>query len=517
MFTAIPTFFNDGKGDNYGVVSKLEGTLLLSRSTFPYFMLVAFEGGGPVRALILLLASPFLFLLESLSLESISLKIMIFISMAGLKVTDVKAVAKAVLPRFFLKDLRASAFKKFSCSSRHGKKYVVTLCPRIIVEAFLREYLNVDGVFGAELRIFDGYCTGFVSSPVLMSGFCEAESLTLAIGDDTSINSGFCDASKSPCDSFTSLFQRRFIVAVEDDLSPLQRKDYPRPLIFHDGRLVVKPTPLNCLAILLWIPIGLLIAIFRLLAAKLLPCKLGLVAAAATGMKIRAKFHTCHPRDINNLPFNNNTNKNPCTLYVCSHRTLIDPVMVANVLQRPVTAVTYSLSWVSEMLSPIRTVRLSRDRVKDGEAMRGLLKKGDLVVCPEGTTCREPYLLRFSPLFSEVAEVIVPVAVEAKGSLFYGTSVRGQKGLDSFFFLMNPRPEYHLEFLEKIIVGTQLSASPSIINGDYCKPSSFEIANRVQRLIGDAFGFECTNLTRRDKYRMLAGNDGIDPRMRIHN
>ncbi|KAK9102463.1 hypothetical protein Sjap_019717 [Stephania japonica] len=449
MFTAIPTFFNDGKGDNYGVVSKLEGTLLLSRNTFPYFMLVAFEGSGPVRALMLLLASPFLFLLESLSLESISLKVMIFISMAGLKVTDVKAVAKAVLPRFFLKDLRASAFKKFSCSSRHGKKYIVTLCPRIMVEAFVREYLNVDGVFGAELRTFDEYCTGFVSSPGLVLGFCESESLTLAIADDTLFNSGFRDTFNSACDSCTYLFQvflngqytflalkhfnsifvsndslkwsfvvtqRRLIVAVEDDPSPLQRKNYPRPLIFHDGRLVAKPTPLNCLAILLWIPIGLLIAIFRLLVAKLLPCKLGLVAAAATGMKIRAKFHTCHPRDINNRPFSNNTNKNPCTLYVCSHRTLIDPVMVATVLQRPVTTVTYSLSWVSEFLSPIRTVRLSRDRVKDGEAMRGLLEKGDLVVCPEGTTCREPYLLRFSPLFSEVAEVIVPVAVEAKGA-----------------------------------------------------------------------------------------------------
>lgn len=75
---------------------------------------------------------------------------------------------------------------------------------------------------------------------------------------------------------------------------------------------------------------------------------------------------------------------NKGVLFVCTHRTLLDPVVLSTVLQRSIPAVTYSLSRLSEILSPIPTVRLTRIRDVDAEKIKKELSKGDLVVCPEG-------------------------------------------------------------------------------------------------------------------------------------
>lgn len=268
----------------------------------------------------------------------------------------------------------------------------------------------------------------------------------------------------------------------------MPKNKYPKPLIFHDGRLAFLPTPLATLAMFMWLPPGIILAIFRLLVGIYLPYKLAIFFGCISGVTIQAKG--CDPTG-------RKTGKG--VLYVCTHRTLLDPVFLSTSLGKSLTAVTYSLSKVSEIIAPIKTFRLTRDRKIDGETMEKLLSEGDLVVCPEGTTCREPYLLRFSSLFAELTEDIVPVAIDTRVNMFYGTTASGLKCLDPIFFLMNPRPAYFIHVLGK--VPREMTCAGG--------KTSHEVANYIQRQLGDALGFECTSLTRKDKYLMLAGNEGL--------
>ena len=273
--------------------------------------------------------------------------------------------------------------------------------------------------------------------------------------------------------------------------SVMTRDKYPKPLVFHDGRLAFFPTPSAILAMFLWLPLGIFLAIYRICIGIFLPYKMANLLGIWSGIDIKLKGE-----DINH--HSELGNKRKGVLYACSHRTLLDPVFLCTTLGRSLTAVTYSLSKTSEIIAPIRTVRLTRDRKKDGETMQRLLSEGDLVVCPEGTTCREPYLLRFSSLFAELADEIVPVAMYTHVSMFYGTTASGLKCLDPIFFLMNPRPSYHIHLLGK------LPKELTCAGGRSC----CEVANYIQRQLADALGFECTTFTRRDKYMMLAGNEG---------
>ncbi|OAY69112.1 putative glycerol-3-phosphate acyltransferase 3 [Ananas comosus] len=480
LYSKLQHYSSLDKNSNQVVVCDVEGGLLRSQSKFPYFMLVALEGGGLLRGLLLLVLYPLLCCVS----DELGLKIMVFVSFCGIKKKGFR-VGRSVLPKFFLEDVGLEGFEALNKGS---KKVCVSEMPRVMVEGFLKDYLEVDVVIGRELKEFHGYYTGFMEEEAkVREGFDLKELIKIEELKDIDIV-GFSSSTKI------------YLVGEKDKRvwHPLPREKHPRPLIFHDGRIAFKPTPTNTTFMFMWLPFGLILAILRLIIGVSLPYKVSTPVLALTGMKWRLKG--VHPSNL--LPqssSDHHASKQHGQLYVCNHRTLIDPIYVSIMLNKPVRAVTYSLSRVSEILSPIKTVRLTRNREKDGNMMAKKLSQGEsVVVCPEGTTCREPYLLRFSPLFTELSDEIVPVALNVHVSMFYATTAGGSKSLDPLYYLMNPSMCYEVELLEKV--------DTSVVRKGEC--SSIDMANHVQREIGKALGFECTMLTRKDKYMILAGNDG---------
>ncbi|KAK4432709.1 putative glycerol-3-phosphate acyltransferase 3 [Sesamum alatum] len=463
------------------LIFNVETALLRSSSLFPYFFLVAFEAGSPIRAFIFLILYPFI----TLCRDDHALKLMVMICFFGLSKERFRE-GRAVLPKFFLENVGRESFEVL----RRGKKTVgVSNLPQVMVESFLRDHLDIDYVVGKELKVFCGYFVGLMEE---RRELVPDNVLSNAVGISGCKNKKYFD-----CPWFAHC-KEIYLVSEQErrNWHQLPSNSYTKPLIFHDGRLAFRPSFLSALAMFMWLPMGFTLGILRTLIAITLPLGIAIPLMHITGIKLRVS----KPESSSNSSSKGNDDKAKRTLYVCNHKTLLDPILVSYATRSTtLTAVTYSLSRMSEIISPIRTVRLTRHKDQDAELMHKLLSQSDLVVCPEGTTCREPYLLRFSPLFSEISNDVFLVAVNCHVSMFYGTTARGLKFLDPLFFLMNPWPSYSGRFL-----GMTRS------NGDAdAKKSRFEVADFVQSEIAKALGFTCTKLTRKDKYLILAGNDGV--------
>lgn len=136
------------------LIFDVEGALLKCGSVFPYLMLVAFEAGGLVRAILLILAYPLVWLVGA----KVGLEIMVMICFCGVKAKSFR-VGRAVLPKFLLEKVGSEVFQVLN---KGGKKVGVSCLPRVMVESFLKEYLEIDVVVARELKVFSGYYSGFM-------------------------------------------------------------------------------------------------------------------------------------------------------------------------------------------------------------------------------------------------------------------------------------------------------------------------------------------------------------------
>lgn len=167
--------------EKHTVVADMDGTLLIGRSSFPYFALIAFEVGGVLRLLFYVLLAPLAGLLYYFVSESAGIQVLIFAAMAGMKVSNIESVARAVLPKFYAGDLHPESWRVFSSC---GRRCVLTANPRIMVEPFLKEFLGADMVLGTEIGVYKGRATGLVSKEGILVGKKKADALKKAFGDE---------------------------------------------------------------------------------------------------------------------------------------------------------------------------------------------------------------------------------------------------------------------------------------------------------------------------------------------
>ncbi|XP_059670611.1 glycerol-3-phosphate acyltransferase RAM2-like [Cornus florida] len=220
--------FSSTRREKQTLVTDMDGTLLRGRSSFPYFALVAFEVGGVLRLLFLLLASPLAGLLYYFILESAGIRVLIFATFAGMKVADIESVARAVPPKFYSSDLHPEAWRVFSSC---GRRCVLTANPRVMAEAFLKDYLGADMVLGTEIGVYKGSATGLVCAPGIVVGKNKAMALNKAFSDTCMPEIGLGDRKTDApfmklCKNCFKTLHLRSVTGLAEDIVPALFSDF---------------------------------------------------------------------------------------------------------------------------------------------------------------------------------------------------------------------------------------------------------------------------------------------------
>jgi len=296
-------------------------------AAFPPYFLVAVEAGGYLRGLVLLALYPVLHVLP----HGGRARAMAFVSFCGLRRDEAARIGRAVLPKLFSREapplgMGMRGVEALNALPKEVKLVAVSRTfPTVMVEAFLKEYVGFHAVAGRELKGGPRYLTGAMAD--------ELDPERLA----------------------------RVLKQTERAASCA----YPKPVVFHDGRLAFTPTPAAALAMYIYFPFAVALAVIRIAIYVLLPWRLSSVVAGLTGVRVRVIGPTPAAAEDGS----DDAKPHGGRLYACNHRTLLDPVCIAFALRRPVAAVTYSLSRLSEVLSPIPLRRLTRSRDEDRRHM----------------------------------------------------------------------------------------------------------------------------------------------------
>ncbi|KAI3796547.1 hypothetical protein L1987_39222 [Smallanthus sonchifolius] len=230
------------------IAADLDGTLLKSSLSFPYYILFAIEAGSLLRGLILLLFLPIISVVYVFVSENLAGKMLIFVSFSGIKIGDIEVASRSVLPRFYAADVRRDSFEVFDSCER---KVIVTANPIVMVETLVKEFLGAEKVLGTEIEVDPRTkrATGFVTEPGVLVGKWKRLAVMKEFGDDLP-DIGIGDR-KSDHD-FMSVCKEGYIVPKDQFASLVSPQCLKTQSLFQDGYL---ERPSSYVVDYIWLPL----------------------------------------------------------------------------------------------------------------------------------------------------------------------------------------------------------------------------------------------------------------------